>query len=66
MYNVMIKLIVAAAILELGLSLKHTNQCTSRICWDKLQTTSKQVLKIDWKPISVFQEEAKRFNNASR
>jgi hypothetical protein len=66
MYNVMIKLIVAAAILELGLSLKHADQCASRACWDKLQTASKQVLKIDWKPISVFPEEAKRFNKTLR
>lgn len=61
MYNVLIKLIIAASLLELGLSFKDFGDCSSRACWSQLQQASQKVLRIDWKPISVFPKEAKRF-----
>lgn len=61
MYEVMVRLIVGAALLQLGLSLSHIEKCESRMCWAEIQMASRKVLKIDWKPISVFPEEAKRF-----
>ncbi len=61
MYNLLIKLIVAAALIELGLTLKDIGDCPSRSCLDKLQRASQHVLRIDWKPISVLPEEARKF-----
>lgn len=61
MYNVLIKLIVAAALLELGISFSKMEDCSSRDCWNQFQKASHKVLKIDWKPISVFPKEAERF-----
>lgn len=65
MYEIMIKLIVAAAILELGITLSHYGECTSRECLSMLERASRQVLHVDWKPISVFPEEARRLREAS-
>jgi hypothetical protein len=65
MYEILTKIIIAAALIELGSSFKSVGDCSSRACLDKLQRASKQVLRIDWKPISVFPEEAKRFKKAS-
>ncbi len=61
MYDVLIKLIIAGALLEFGFSMSKIENCSSRACWNQVQQASKQVLKIDWKPISVFPEEAKKF-----
>jgi len=61
MYNVLIKLIVVASLLELGLSFKNFGECSSRACWSQLQRASHKVLRVEWKPISVFPKEAQRF-----
>lgn len=61
MYNILIKLIVAAALLELGVTFTHSGDCKSSACRNQLQQASKKVLHVDWKPISIFPEEAKRF-----
>lgn len=61
MYDIIIKLIVAAALLELGITLSSSDECTSRACLDQIQQASQKVLRIDWKPISVFPEHAKKF-----
>lgn len=66
MYEIMIKLIVAAALLELGLTFSRPGECESRECIGRLERASRQVLKVDWKPISVFPEEARRFRKASK
>lgn len=66
MYNVLIKLIVVASLLELGLSFKDFGDCTPRTCWNRLHRTSHKVLRIDWKPISIFPEEAARFKESAR
>lgn len=61
MYDVLLKLIIAGALLKFGISMSKIDSCSSRACWDHVEQASKQVLKIDWKPISVFPNEAKRF-----
>jgi hypothetical protein len=61
MYSLYLRLIVVAALLDLGWTAKNLNECPSRQCLVQLQKASQQVLKIHWKPISVFPEEAKRF-----
>ncbi len=61
MYNIIIKLIIAAALLDLGISFSNMEDCSSRGCWNQIQEASHKVIKVDWKPISVFPEEAKKF-----
>ncbi len=61
MYQILIKLIVGASILQLGLNLTDLRECTSRECVSRIEHASRKVLEIDWKPISVFPKEARRF-----
>lgn len=61
MYEIIMKLIIAAALLQLGLTLSHSGKCDSRECLGRIERASRQVLKVDWKSISLFPEEARRF-----
>ena len=61
MNNLLFKLIVLVSIAQLGLSLTDLLPCRSEPCAKKLNEASRKVLSIDWKPISVFPEEARRF-----
>lgn len=61
MNKLLIKLMVLAAALQLGLNLSDVTECYSRQCANRLERLSREVLQIDWKPISVWPEEAKRF-----
>jgi len=61
MYNLLIKLMLIAALAELGFSLSQVEKCRSKECAMRIERASRDVLRVDWKPISVFPEEAKRF-----
>lgn len=61
MYNLLIKLMVLSALIQLGISADKFFSCRSRQCSSRIEQASRDVLKINWKPISVFPEEAKRF-----
>ncbi len=61
MYNILIKLIIAAALIDFGISFAQLENCSSRQCWTQIQKASHKATHIDWKPISVFPEEAERF-----
>ena len=61
MYNVLIKLIVGVSLVQLGLSFKDLEECGSRECLSRLEKASRQFLPIEWKAISVFPEEGRRF-----
>lgn len=61
MYQIPIKLIIAAALIDLGISFSQFEDCSSRQCWTQIQKSSRRATHIDWKPISVFPEEAKKF-----
>lgn len=61
MYSLLIKLMLIAAIAELGLSISDVTNCSSKQCAKRIEQASHDVLRIDWKPISVWPEEAKRF-----
>ena len=41
------------------MSLKDFTNCRGRACIQQIEKRSRNVLKIDWKPISVWPEEAK-------
>ena len=56
-----IKIYLIAAAIQFGFSLTELEGCASKQCVQKLSRASNEVVKINWKPISVFPEEAKRF-----
>jgi hypothetical protein len=49
-----------AALSELDISMKDFENCHSRQCVKMVQKKALAVLRIDWRPISVFSEEARR------
>ena len=61
MYDLLIKLMTVAALAQFGISLSHIESCHSRACMQTLEKHSREVLNVEWKPLSVFPEEAKRF-----
>lgn len=61
MYGLLVRIIVLAALAELGISLVTTQNCHSRHCVVESETYSRKILRIHWKPISVFPEEGSRF-----
>ena len=60
-YTIIVRLLVVSAFLQLGLNLSRIENCDSRMCMDEIQRSGLRVLKIDWRPIGVFPEEAKRY-----
>lgn len=63
MYNLLLRLMLIAALLQFGISLSEIEFCWSRQCAQRIEKHSRDIMKIDWKPIVVFPEEAKRFRN---
>jgi hypothetical protein len=61
MFKILFTLMLIAALSEFGMTLSDARKCHSRACMQTLEKHSRDVLKIDWKPISVFPEEAKWF-----
>ena len=61
MYNLLVRLMLIAGLAQFGSTLLDLKNCNSRACIVKLEKLSRDVLRIDWKPISVFPYEAKRF-----
>lgn len=66
MYEIMVRLIVAASLLQLGLSLREIEKCDSRECLTRIERASKKVVDIEWRPISVFPEEVKKLKPAAK
>jgi len=50
-----------AALAKFGMNTFDIEKCHSRQCLIMFQARTMDVLKIDWKPISVFPEEGQRF-----
>lgn len=61
MYNLLLRLMLLSTLAHLGLSISDFVTCHSSQCTNKLDNATKQILHINWKPISVWPEEAKRF-----
>jgi hypothetical protein len=61
MYNLLVKLMLITALVHLGICFKDFQNCHSRQCTQLLEKRSRDVLRVDWKPISVFPEDARRF-----
>lgn len=58
MSAVLVRLLVLGTLAQLGISVVDS---LDPVSWSQLQRASHKVISIDWKPISVFPEEAKRF-----
>ena len=61
MFRALIFLMLVAALAQLGMTISDLSQCRSRACVQQVEERARNVLKVDWKPISVWPEEAKRF-----
>ncbi len=61
MYSLLIRLMAVAALTQLGISLATFRDCRSRPCFARIEKASRELLRVDWKPVSVFPSEAKRF-----
>ena len=61
MNELLLKLFIAAALLDFGHSLLRPDALSTHSGLDRIDQATREVLKIDWKPISVFPEEAKKF-----
>ena len=61
MYALLVRLMLIASLTQLGITLAGFRDCRSRACLVRVEKATRDVLSVDWKPISVFQEEAKRF-----
>jgi hypothetical protein len=61
MYSSLLKLILLTTLAAFGMSYAGFFSCHSRECLRQVDRRTRDILKIDWKPISVFPEEAKRF-----
>ncbi len=60
MCNLLVKLMFLSAAIQLGIQLSDitSNSRDSKI---RIEKASRDVLRIEWKPISLFPREAKRF-----
>ncbi len=61
MYDLLIKLMILSALTQLGMSFTNMEACRSRHCARNLESYSRKILHVGWKPISVFPKEARRF-----
>lgn len=66
MYELLVRLFFIAALLELGHAAIRVEDCNSRKCLGRMERLSRETLHVNWKPISIFPEEAKRFSQPSR
>ena len=65
MYDLLVKLMLIAGLTQLGYSLSQIENCRSRACWQTFEARSRNVLNVDWKPMTVFPEEARKFQARS-
>ena len=61
MYRLLVLLMAATALEQIGMTISGFAECRSRECLQRIEKQSRNILKIDWKPISVWPKEASRF-----
>jgi hypothetical protein len=62
MFRLLIALMTIAALAQFGMPVSDLRNCRSRACVQRIERRSRDVLRIDWRPISMFPDEAKRFH----
>jgi hypothetical protein len=63
-YRLLVLLMAATALEQIGMTISEFAECRSRACLQRVEKQSRNILRIDWKPISVWPEEQRRFNGA--
>ena len=53
MYSLLVRLMLVAALAQFGITLASLRDCRSRACISRIEKASRDVLRVDWKPISV-------------
>jgi hypothetical protein len=61
MNSLLIRLMVLAALTQFGITLASSRDYTSGRGPARIEKASRDVLRVDWKPLSVFPEEARKF-----
>jgi hypothetical protein len=61
MYRLLVRLMLLSALAQFGMSWKEFRDCRGRACLRVIEKLSREVLRIEWKPISVFPKETMRF-----
>lgn len=61
MYDLLAKLMLVAAMAELGIFASEFRDCKGRACLARFEKASREILNVDWQPIRVFPNEARRF-----
>jgi hypothetical protein len=61
MIRLLLIAMLMAATIQTGINIHEVLNCQKRECLKPVDKATKNVLSIDWKPISVFPEEAQRF-----
>ena len=55
------KIIIVYGLFTLGMSFSDVFNCRNRECFRKIETAKRKVLDVNWKSISMFPEEARKF-----
>ncbi len=66
MFNLLIKLMLLSAAIQLGIRFSDIAFCGSRECTSRIEKASRNALRVEWKPISVWPEEALRFKEMAK
>jgi hypothetical protein len=61
MSSLLIRLMVLASLTQLGISLSTFHDCRSRACLLRIEKASREVLRVDWKPVSMFPSAGRKF-----
>lgn len=61
MYDLLVKLMLVSALIELGLSQADKQNGHGFHDGRTFEQTSRSTLNIDWKPISIFPDQGRRF-----
>jgi hypothetical protein len=61
MYSVLIRLMVLAALTQLGITLADLRGCKGRECLVRIEKASRDVLRVEWRPTSIFPKERGKF-----
>jgi hypothetical protein len=61
MIDLLVRLMALAALTQFGMTLVGAHGCVSGRCLARMERASLEVLRVDWRPISVFPEVARKF-----
>ena len=62
MNDILVRVLVLASMVQLGLFVDESFTCKSDLSNKQVKSAFQNVLRIRWKPISVFPNEAARFS----